>query len=144
MVTAIKCNDYLNHVDVGDLVHNRDLMVHTSVYYGPHPCVLWSTPLCTMVHTPVYYGPHPCVLWSTPGPHPCVLWSTPLCTMVHTPEYYGPHPCVLWSTPLCTMVHTPVYYGGGEGEGRGEVHPGLGEGIWGSTNPPPPPHPCVL
>ena len=103
MVTAIKCNDYLNHVDVGDLVHNRDLMVHTSVYYGPHPCVLRFTLLCTMVHTPVYYGPHP-----------------------------------------CTMVHTPVYYGGGEGEGRGEVHPGLGEGIWGSTNPPPPPHPCVL
>ena len=94
----------------------------TPVYYGPHPCVLWSTPLCTTVHTPVYYGPHPCVLWSTPlctmvhtpvyyGPHPCVLWSTPLCTMVHTLVYYGPHPCVLWSTPLCTMVHTPVYYG---------------------------------
>ena len=45
--------------------------------------------------------------------------------------------------PLCTMGHTPVYYGGGEGEGRGQVHPGLGEGIWGSTNPPPPPHPCA-
>ena len=68
-------------------------MVHTPVYYGPHHCVLWSTPLSTTVHTPVYYGPHP-----------CVLWSTPLCTMVHTPVYYGPHPCVLWSTPLCTIV----------------------------------------
>ena len=120
----------------------------TPVYYGPHPCVLWSTPLCTMVHTPVYYGPHPCVLWSTPlctmeeervrgeekstqaldraygvdqSPSP----TPPLCTMVHTPVYYGPHPCVLWSTPLCTMVHTPVYYGPHTPEYYG-------------------PHPCVL
>ena len=124
----------------------------TNPPHPPHPCVLWSTPLCTMV-TPLCtmeeervrgeekstqaleraYGgqpiplPHPTPVYY--GPHPCVLWSTPLCTMVHTPVYYGPH---------------PVYYGGEEGERRGEVHPGLGEGIWGSTNPPPPPHPCVL
>ena len=75
MVTAIKCNDYLNHADVGDL------MVHTPVY----PC---SIPLCTMVHTPVYYCPHP-----------YVLLSTPLCTMVHTPVYYGPHTCAIVQTP---------------------------------------------